>query len=563
MSPLDRINIDLIGIGRSMMNRKLRVPFYQRSYAWEDKHILDLFSDVEKAMAQNEPEYFLGSIVTTKVDADRPEVSDGQQRLATIAILLAAIRDYYYNTGNPDDDRRADNISITYLQSEDLVTLQAIPRLLLNDADNEFFQKSILAYPDSPERLIEPTKESHRKIARAAELAKNYVDEISKLPNPNERLAKLVAYVIDSVKVIWVSVSDDSKAFILFETLNDRGLALAISDLLKNFLFGLAADRVSEVQQRWMQMIGTLESIESEEIVVTYIRHLWSSKYGLTREKDLYSDIKNKIHNKSQAVQFATELQANSILYSAMLNPSHDIWQKFGPTARDHMNTLNQLRMIQIRPLVLSVLDNFPVKEVQKTLRLMVSWAVRFLIVGGLGGGTLENHYSQSAKEIRDHAIRSADELASKIKVIVPSDKIFMNAFDTASVSPSYLARYYLRALERQKRGEKAPELIPVDNPEVVNLEHILPLHPSSLWNHISEEDKAAYTKRIGNLALLKTRINTEAGNDTFNYKKQFYKQSEYILTSEVGQYDNWTIDEISIRQAELAKLAVKTWPLK
>ena len=563
MSPMDRINIDLIGIGRSMMNRKLRVPFYQRSYAWEDKHILDLFSDVEKSMAQNEPEYFLGSVVTTKVDADRPEVSDGQQRLATIAILLAAIRDYYYNTGNPDDNRRANNISITYLQSEDLVSLQAIPRLLLNDADNEFFQKRILAYPDSQERAIGPTKESHRKIARAAELAKNYVNDISRLPNPNERLAKLVTYVVDSVKVIWVSVSDDSKAFTLFETLNDRGLALAKSDLLKNFLFGLAADRVSEVQQRWMQMIGTLESIESEEIIVTFIRHLWSSKYGLTREKDLYSDIKNKIRNKNQAVQFATELETNARLYAAMLNPSHDLWQKFGATARDHMNTLNLLRMIQIRPLVLSVLDNFPVKEVPKTLRLMVSWAVRFLIVGGLGGGTLENHYSQNAKDIRERVIRSADELAAKIKVIVPTDKTFMNAFETASVSLSYLARYYLRALESQEKGDKSPELVPVDNPEIVNLEHILPQRPSSLWNHISEEDRAAYTNRIGNLALLKTRINTEAGNDSFNYKKRFYKQSEYIFTSRLAQHDNWTTSEISLRQAELAKLAVKTWPLK
>lgn len=560
MSKVEKIDIDLMGIGRALLNKRLAVPLYQRSYAWEDKHIIDLFDDIENAISQGESEYFLGSIVTTKNDTTRPEVADGQQRLATTTILLAAIRDYFYDN---NDLKRASTITSTYLHLTELTTLEVIPKLQLNELDNDFFLKRILTEPVSPERAIEPTKESHNKIERAALLAKKFIGRISSTKqNPTQYLAQLVDYIQDSVRVIWVSVPDDANAFMIFETLNDRGLALAISDLLKNYLFGLAGDRISEVQQRWMAMISTLEAVDNEEIIVTYMRHLWSSQYGLVREKDLYASIKKLIKNKISAVEFAGELTDNAKLYAAILNPSHEMWEEYGPTARDHMITLNLLRMIQIRPLVLSVLDNFSVKETRKTLKLLVSWAVLFLITGGLGGGTLETHYSQRAKEIREKTIRTSKQLSEKLKTIVPTDAKFKDAFASASVSKNYLARYYLRALENQARGDENPELVPNENTEVVNLEHIIPISPSA-WDFLSEDERTIYVKRIGNLALLKTRINTEAGNDSFDFKKSFYKKSKFELTKSLSQFKKWGIDEINQRQTKLSELAVDAWPLK
>lgn len=563
MPAVDRINIELLGIGQALYNKMLSVPFYQRSYAWEDKHILDLFSDTINAIDTGESEYFLGTIVTTKNDTQRPEISDGQQRLATITILLSAVRDYFINSANQDDKERASNITFRYLYSQDLGTLDATPKIRLNDADNEFFLKRVLTNPDSADRAIEPSRESHRKIIRACALAKDFVAGLAQSSKPEERLASLVAYIHNSLKVIWVAVPDDANAFTIFETLNDRGLALAISDLLKNYLFGISGDRITEVQQRWIQMVSILEAMDDEEIIVTYIRHFWSSKYGSTREKELYNQIKKHVRNKSQALEFSTALAENSKLYFAMLNTSHELWQTYGPTAREHMNTLNLLRMIQIRPLILSVLGKFSVSETQKALRLMVSWVVRFLIVGGLGGGTLETHYSLRAQEIYNGSIKTANQLSDELKRIIPTDARFKDSFSTATVSTQYLARYYLRAIEKQQRGETHPEFIPIDNTDIVNLEHVLPQNPSNLWNHISDEDRALYCKRIGNLALLITPINTEAGNDSFEFKKQFYDLSEYLITKKLAAYQLWDKDSISNRQDELANLAAKAWPLK
>jgi len=147
MGSLSTIAIELEGIGRILLNRNLGVPIYQRSYAWEDEHVTDLFNDIATAMSDGAAEYFIGSIVTTKNLDTRAEVADGQQRLATVTIMLGAIRDYLYETG---DKERAAAITGDLLHKKELRTLTLIPKLQLNDADNDFFIKRVLLLPDAP-----------------------------------------------------------------------------------------------------------------------------------------------------------------------------------------------------------------------------------------------------------------------------------------------------------------------------------------------------------------------------------------------------------------------------
>ena len=382
MSSLEEIKIDLKGIGDILKNNNLSVPKYQRSYAWRDQNVVDLLQDITTAIKEGANEYFLGSVVISQKDIDRPELVDGQQRLATVTILLAAIRDYFYNK---NDETRSHSIENDYLVETDLGTLERIPKLELNEADNDFFRKRILSLPGSETRDIAPSKESHKRIEKALQLSSSHVSKLAAIYNdPTSQLVQLVGYVKDSAKVILVRVPDDANAFTIFETLNDRGLPLAISDLLKNYLFHLSAERLDEVQQRWVSMLGALEAVDSEDMVVTYIRQFWSSKFGLVRERDLYKNIKSKITSKQQAIDLSTELNTNARYYAAILNSTHELWNDYGSTAREHMTTLNELGMIQLRPLLLAILKKFTVPEVKKSMRLLLSWSVRFLIYGAL-----------------------------------------------------------------------------------------------------------------------------------------------------------------------------------
>jgi hypothetical protein len=562
MSNLQQIQIDLGGIGKGIADGDLAVPLYQRSYAWRVENANELFQDVGTAIAEKEPEYFLGSIILIRGADARREVVDGQQRLATTMILIAAIRDYFLTKG---DKNRADDLERDYLGTRDLKTQEWTPKLRLNELDHDYFTKRILSRPDSTDRAVEATRDSHRRLDAGARAAAEHIGALAKTrSNPTEHLVDWVIYFKTHVRVIWVRVPDDTNAFTIFETLNDRGLELAISDLLKNYLFHRAEDRIGEVQHRWIAMHGTLEAVEDETIVVPFVRHLWSSMHGITREKELYNRIKNTISSKQAAVDLAGTLKNGARTYAAILNTNDELWTTYGHTARSHMVTLNLLGMVQMRPLLLAILDKFAVPEVRASLRVLVSWAVRFLITGGLGGGTLEGHYSAQAVNVRDGAIKGAKGLANAMGDVVPSDSEFRKQAEVITVSKSHLARYYLQALERQARGESQPELVPNPNEEEINLEHILPQNPGTTgWGHIPVEIARASARRLGNLVLLREAANNAAGNASFAQKKPTFAASEFKLTSMVAKHSGWGLAEIEERQKHLANLAIKTWPAK
>ena len=115
MNASEEIGFEHKGIGDALAHNRFVVPLNQREYSWEKEHVTDLFSDFANAIANNRATYFLGTIVLTKDNEGNPEVSDGQQRLATTTILLAAIRDYFFYN---KDNVRAQSIEADYLEND-------------------------------------------------------------------------------------------------------------------------------------------------------------------------------------------------------------------------------------------------------------------------------------------------------------------------------------------------------------------------------------------------------------------------------------------------------------
>jgi Protein of unknown function (DUF1524) len=127
-------------------------------------------------------------------------------------------------------------------------------------------------------------------------------------------------------------------------------------------------------------------------------------------------------------------------------------------------------------------------------------------------------------------------------------------------ISKSYLARYYLRALDKTMKGDPNPEFVANDDYDAANLEHIIPLKPSSGWN-ISEEDAASASQMIGNLTLISSKKNVTLGNDQFPTKLAVYKESEYWITNQLEKFSGgFGLAEVKERQAQLSVLAIKTW---
>jgi hypothetical protein len=573
MGTLESIEIHHEGLAHLLADKSLYVPTYQRAFAWRKQHVSALLLDLAGALqAERDGDsaggYFLGSIVTIKAKKSENtlEVVDGQQRLATTSIFLTAIRDYFIRQ---HDDEQAGHIQRTYLRPYDPWARDPSPRLKLSADDNEFYADSIIAMPQDRKRGPKASQESHKRLARAYKEARDYFDKLASgydKANAVSALLRWESFLHNRAQVIHVTVEDDADAYVIFETLNDRGLELSTADLLKNYLFGRSGDRFEEAKEHWAKMTGALQTVTHKNLTVEYIRQLWSSTRGIARRRDLFYHIKQKITSKKAAIELSTELDENAKLYAAILNPNHEIWAKFGTHARQAIVTLRVLRMERIRPLLLAIMGVFSDAEIKKSMRYIVSAAVR-LIIGHGSPGPVEKAILGASAKIRSGDIRSTGELAQNLASIVPGDSVFERYFAAARVKNPQQARYYLRALEEALVSKGPMVFVVSENEENANLEHILPEKGRDQgWRHIPPEKADELCRRLGNLLLLDPKVNARLTSSRFADKVKVYAGAENTrLTKQLAtKYasSEWGEEQINEWQAILAKLAVKAWSL-
>jgi len=348
----------------------------------------------------------------------------------------------------------------------------------------------------------------------------------------------------------------------MFETLNDRGLKTSQADLVKNYLFGQSGNRLTEAQQKWALMRGALESLEEEDITVTFLRHALIGIRGYLREGEVYEAVQAIAKGSQSSVQFLNILETLASIYVAIFNPEHEKWNTYADSIRRAIQTLNILNIKPMRPLMLAVASKLPPKEANEAFRMFISWGVRLMIASSTRSGSVEGPIDAAAKRVFSGDILTASALKKELAGILPVDAQFRQAFEVATVSKAILARYYLRSLEMASKKESNPWFIPNDDKQAINLEHVLPDRPGKNWKQFDEETARLYVKRIGNLALLLAKSNSDLRSADFKTKKAVYKDSPYELTRQISTVSDWNQDRISERQKGLAELALKAWPL-
>lgn len=564
----EQILIDRETIGKALREKRLRVDTHQREYSWDTDHVTELYQDFADVMSSGVQgaEHFLGSIVVTQDPNKRPKIVDGQQRLATCLIFLAAVRDHLYTH---DDVERAQILENMYLTTRDPDTLDPEPHLQLNGADNEFFRQYVLARPDAKERQqATPSQRSHHKIINAASIAAEWVKREASSARPGQAYSRLKVwkdFIEDRARVIWVQVGDDSTAFKIFETMNDRGLGLSASDLLKNYLFAQAHEgRKDEAFQKWFFMQGTIEGVDDDKhALVTFIRQYWLSAKDHTTKDELYANIKRKVNSENKALELLSDLTTSASNYAAVLNATDELWNRFSEGVRYQIETLNYIRVSQGRPLLLATIAKFQAnpKQLEKIFTAIVNWSVRLLISGRLGSGSLEERYGEVARAVMNGTAKNVSQITELIVSMIPTDAQFEAAFSTADVSKSYLAKYYLRTLEEHVKAadDKQEKEYPhwdVSKKGGINAEHILPKS--------TKDANREWVFRLGNIVLMQANKNVLIGSEDYvKVKSPELLKSDFILTREAGGKKQWGPTEISERQSRLAKLAVEVWPIR
>jgi hypothetical protein len=546
-----------LGLASILKHNQLIVPPNQREYSWTEKEVRTLLQDFAKAISEGDGSYFLGTIVTIPRAGGALEVVDGQQRLATTAIVLAAIRNYLRTR----DPMIADSIDSEFLTVIDRTSRARVPRLRLNLDDNDYFRARLTAAPQIPAA----SRSSHHLLDGAFAEAKDQVSRIVSGFDEKDHgdiLNRWISFIETRALAVLLRVPNDSDAYRMFETLNDRGLRTSQSDLVKNYLFGRSSERVGEVQQKWAFMRGALETIEEDDITITFLRHALTIIHGFVRQTQVYDTVQNIAKGPQPVVTFAGQLELLANAYVAIHNAEHEKWNRYSDATRKAIEVLNLFDITPLRPLMLAVAHKFSEKEAEKAFQFCVSLGVRLMIASSTRTGTVEEGLAGAAHRIFKDEIVTTASLKDELKSLTPTDGPFAAAFETVTLSNRKLARYYLRSMELAAKSEPEPWHIPNDDKSAINLEHVLPEKTESNWPHFTEDQVKLFHRRVGNLCLMRASENSAAKSSGFSVKKPILAQSPYLLTKQIAEATDWTWEDIVDRQKTLARIAVKTWPI-
>jgi len=552
---LSTIAMTLEGVGHVLRDRTLAVPPYQRSFAWHAEQVETFWWDLRSAFDAPEPDYFLGTIVLTATPGSRIIVIDGQQRLTTTAILFTAVRDEFLRRG---DYERASVIEADYIAARDLRSRELQPRVTLNAEDDDFFRSYVVVHPDERPALDPELPPSNKRLAAAVALLTRNLREHVEASGPawEDTLFRWIDLLEAQVRVITVQVAHDADAFLIFETLNDRGLDLTITDLLKNYLFALSRDNVEEVQKAWLSAVETILGAADEETYTTFIRHYWSSLHGATRERELYNRLRTHIRTREAAVSFAHALDDVAPLYAGLLDSAHPIWERW-PYVGPEVDSILRLGLEQNRPLLLAAMQKFGDTELRALLHALVNWSVRGLIVGGIGGGTTERYYAEAATKISSGRLIDAEGVLDELAPIVATDEEFSRHMAMARVNKTRVARYYLIALARFEQGEAAPALVSYAHEDEWALYLALPRRAEpNEWPEFPEQDLGQWANRLGNQFVLprSTTVPDAAASEVALW---LAAQGRPLPV----EAERWNIDIVAERQHELAESAPWVWP--
>ena len=509
-----------LGLGNVLKQYNLAVPPNQREYAWTEKEVGALFKDLDRELATNAPSYFLGTLVAIPRAPGYLEVVDGQQRLATAAILLSAIRNHLKEINS----EMSQSIQTDFLYAYNRDSGSHVPKLRLNVDDNDYFMRRLI----EPSQSLESNKPSHELLATAFSMADSEVQRIVaglEFQDHAAALNRWVSLLEHYATVILLRVPNSSNAYRMFETLNDRGLKVSQSDLVKNHLFGQAEDRFDEVQQRWTYMRGALESMEEEDSTITFLRHALTIMYEFVREADVYDLVASKVIGSLESVRFSGRLETLANTLVAIDNPEHERWNQYGESTRGALEILNLFNISPMRPLVLSIAQKLTAKEAEKAFTFCVGLSVRLMIGTRTRTGSVEEGLAIAAHKVFNDEIVTCQGLRAQLTSITPTDGEFFAAFSTATVTNRKLARYYLRTLERISQAETEPWLVPNTDSSAINLEHILPTRPGNNWPQFSSDEVRLLRNRIGNQTLLQASKNSGLQSADLKPKRKYLPQ--------------------------------------
>jgi Protein of unknown function DUF262/Protein of unknown function (DUF1524) len=542
-----------------------RIPMYQRPYSWTTDEARALFEDIFNSVGDDQAgpvdnlgPYFLGSIVLIKDESSpQAEVIDGQQRLTTLTLLLSSLRhtiadktysaaltEYLYEVGNP------------------VIGTQNRYRLTLRERDEDFFRKYVQDSGKLPELLDlddHQISDSRRNIKRNAELFLTCLTDLSE--GKRVRIAK---YMMQYCYLIVVSTPNFDSAYRIFSILNDRGLDLSPSDILK-------AEIIGQIPTSSQAKYNDMWEAAEEDLGRKAFAELFSHIRMIYRKQKMRESILKEFREHVVANTKGPSELIESVLvpYAETLSVLQSAGFESAEAAEQINGLLRWLNRIDntdwVPPAILFLTKH---KHQSKSVRQFLVDLERlaaFMMLTRFSINERLDRYGKLLGAIEDKS--DLYDSSSPLQLTDGESRAFLKDMngDVYRMTPPRRLYLLLRLDSALSDGSATYEH------GAISIEHVLPQTPAETSNWCSwfpsESLRDKWVHRLGNLVLLTHNKNSSASNFEFDKKKTSYFMkggvSPFPVTTQVVTEVEWTPQVVERHQKSKLKVLHELWRLK
>ena len=539
---------------------RFEIPEYQRPYAWTTEQTGELLDDLLHATGQVEdvsaaPPYFLGSIVIIKNGLEpQAQIVDGQQRITTLTILFCVLRELA-----AEDDRSSIDRYV-YEPGDKFAGIQGHYRLAVRRRDRDFFQNNIQRtgkLSDSVKRAQASLPDSQQRMLQNASYCMKELASFDKRQRDT-----LMQFLVQRCYLVVVSTSDQNSAYRIFSVLNDRGLDLSPTDILKAEIIGALSEGI---RSRYTEIWEEIEENLGRDRFRDLFAHIYMISMKSRPRGTLQQEFQEHVLKSMDREEFIDRmLVPYAEAYVTVTGASYQSTGGSGEVNR-YLRYLNRLENFDWIPPAMAFCiryENDP-DLIFRFVRDLERLAYKMFIMR-------ENVY----RRIRRYravllSIQQEEDLfasSSPLQLAPGEEADLLRALD----GPIYTRPRVPRTLLLRLDSQLADAGVNYEHP-VITVEHVLPQNPGreSQWlrDFPDEPERKEWTHRLANLVLLSRGKNVGASNYDFDYKKREYFQKggavTFALTSQVLTESDWTPEVLERRQRELISAFKREWRLE
>ncbi len=557
------------------------IPFYQRAYVWKKENwetlwenIYQIYSDYKEG---KNSEHFIGTLITkqrnsTRIDQVYHDLIDGQQRLTTISLLLKAIADTCKN----DLPNLQENINSLLLFKD--ARNASFVRITHNRYDEKYFN-SIM----KNEAIIDQSETDH-KIIEAYQYFKSKVNNIT-----DDERDELKNIILKRVPVISMLLSSEDDEQVIFDTINSLGVKLTTAELLKNYIFK-EDELKKQYENYWLNVFEDSEDhvefwnkdktagrIIRTNIEILLYCYLIINTLKEVRLERLFKEYKEWLSDKDvkQKQKFLEELKNYADIYFNFPEGEELNELNYTDSEKRFFHVIENLQITTVYPLVMFIYGEVKNEEERlQILGILESYLVRRNICK-LTTKNYNNLFISIIQKLISEKSNGNEISADIVKAILcdfkedsnvfPNNEDFKHSFKEVQLS-NQNSREILFIISLYQQKNSYNDVVKLSSLSF-SVEHFMPVKWEQNWKEsdmtLEEKSKRNRTlKTLGNLTLVKKKLNSKMSNSGWTVKKGLLKNySSLKMTIDYIDKEKWDEESILKRSEDLFNVSLKTWP--